>query len=191
MTRRVTFGGEAVVPLPDGDVLRGAIDDREHLRIRREDGFGAPVWEADLGDLGEDPSLRHADSQTSDYCCLHWAATDTPALLGDTTALVLGAANGAVTTSYELKPVGRPSLEASGVSALPEGGAVVIASAKRVWVIGSDPNPIVCVDADSLLASFPRVEHGFLVVDEYDFDSEGGGVRARRLPLAHGVDQSG
>ncbi|MGI5377362.1 hypothetical protein ACQEV2_24590 [Streptomyces sp. CA-251387] len=191
MTRRATFGGEAVVPLPDGDVLRGAMDDRGHLRVQREDGFGALVWEADLGDLGEDPSLRYADSQTSDYGCLYWATTDTLVLLGDATALVLGAANGAVTTSYELKPVGRPSLEVSGVSALPGADGVVIASARRVWVIGSDLQPVVCVDADSLLASFPRLEQGFLVVDEYDFDGEQGEVRARRFPLAHGVGQSG
>lgn len=112
-------------------------------------------------------------------------------LIGDTAALVLSATDGSVTTSYELKPVGRPSLEISGVSALPEGDGVVIASAKRVWVIGSDLKPIVRVDADSLLASFPRAEGGFLLVDEYDFDGAEGEHRARRFPLARAVGRSG
>lgn len=58
-------------------------------------------------------------------------------------------------------------------------------------MIGPDLEPVVRVDADSPLASFPRVEQGALVVNEYDFDSARGGVRTRRFPLAQGAGRSG
>ncbi|GAA3835900.1 hypothetical protein ACFS5L_42120 [Streptomyces phyllanthi] len=183
MTCKVTFEGRPVVPLPSGDVLCGVVDDRDHLRIRRESEVGTIAWDVDLGLLGEDPSLRYADSWTSDYGCLYWTVTDTLVLLGDTTALVIGAADGSVRASYELEPVGKSSLEVCGVSLVPEADAVLIVSAKRVWLIGSDLKVLLRVDTDALLASFPMVEQGSLFLDEYDFESVEGEPCTRSIPI--------
>ncbi|MET9432857.1 hypothetical protein [Streptomyces sp. NPDC006551] len=191
MSRNITFRGQRAVPLPGDREMHGVMHDDERLRLYVADSLGSVLWEADLGDLGEDPSYQHADSRTSDYGCLYWETPDVLVILGDTAALVLSASTGTVVKSYPLLPVGKSSLEVSGITPVLDGRGLAITSAKRIWVIGPDLETAARFDSDSLFASVPSVEGDALVVEEYDFESPEGGKLTRRLPFGRFLPDRG
>ncbi|MER5887804.1 hypothetical protein ABT160_28645 [Streptomyces sp. NPDC001941] len=141
------------------------------------------MWERDLGVLGGEPGLAHADSRTSDYTVEHWAQAHALLLLGDDAAFALSTGDGRILGQFTMRPVGKASLETSGIHLDPSGAFAALVSAKRVWILDDMCRIHARVETGSLLSRSPRFDDGCLLVAEHDFAGAPGATNTRRIPL--------
>lgn len=174
--RRVTFNGQAALPLPDGSAVVGDSDESESvISLRRvhdpEDADTTAVWESESLELGPDPSRVHMTSSTVDVVALWWSSVSVLVVLGYPKAVVVDGETGAVRATFSCEFVAKSSLEQVGLTTTPDSRHLVVTSSKRLWVIDRSLEPVVRYEPRYLLAGQPKVDDQRLEILEYDFDA--------------------
>lgn len=171
-----TFNGEPSLAVSERSFLRGRADQsRRHLSVWLEDEPGNPLWGPRELELGPDPRHLHSDSRSADYLAVCWPQARAVIVLGWSAAVVLDAATGAVRRVFSAVFTGKASLDVADLRLVAGGRLLLVSSTRRVWVVGSDLEPIERLDPIGPLADVPEVRGHGVIIREYDFEDPAGG----------------
>lgn len=171
-----TFNGQPSLAVSERSFLRGRADEsRRHLSVWLEDEPGSPLWGPRELDLGPDPRHLHSDSRSADYVALCWPRARAIIMLGWSDAVVLDAGTGAVRRVFSAVFTGKSSLDVADLRLMADGRLLLVSSTRRVWVVGSDLEPIERLDPIGPLAEVPEVRGSGITIREYDLEDPAGG----------------
>jgi hypothetical protein len=168
--KAATLNGQAALALPDGAMLAAkANEEMDRMTVGLERA-GETIWTSQSLALGPEPSRRFSRSQVADYSAVVWPLTNTVAVLGYSSAMMLDLTSGQIVSRFSLEFTGKASLEQAGLEVTSDGRLLLIASTKRVWVINRDLQPILRYEPRFILAGPPRIDNGKIMIGEYNFD---------------------
>lgn len=170
-----TFNSQPSLPVSESTFLRGRPDEsRRHLSVWLEDESRCPLWGPRELELGPDPRNLGSDSRSADYLALCWPRARAVILLGWPSAVVLDAGTGVVRRVFSAVFIGKASLEVADLRLIADGRLLLVSSTRRVWVIGSDLEPLGRLDPTGPLADVPMVRAHSITMREYDVEDPSG-----------------
>jgi hypothetical protein len=171
-----TFNGQPSLTVSERTFLRGRADEsRRHLSVWLEDEPGSPLWGPRELELGPDPRHLHSDSRSADYLALCWPQARAVIVLGWSGAVVLDAGTGAVRRVFSAVFTGKSSLDVADLRLIADERLLLVSSTRRVWVVGSDLEPLERLDPIGPLAGVPEVRGHGITIREYDLEDPAGG----------------
>jgi hypothetical protein len=125
-------------------------------------------WETPLAGIEGDPRRIRASSSVEDFSGILWEESGLFAIAGESAVFWIQLANGSVRSRYELRFLGKASLEVLELQLSPRRGYALVASTKRVLVFGTDGELRLEYDPPAFIATVRFRADNEVVIEEYD-----------------------